>query len=63
MNWYWLGDKSTYLIPIDEISFNTSLLGNHPSIEAIRNYLDEIGIPSCGRFGEWKYIRYHAAGE
>ena len=43
----WLIDKDTiYLVPIKDISMNEPGLGNHPSVESIKSYLDDVGKES-----------------
>lgn len=43
MDWYSDNWQDVYRIPIEEISFNTAVLGNHPTVESIKIFLDSIG--------------------
>lgn len=44
--------KEARLIPYANVIFDHE---RAPNLEIVHNYLDEIGIPYCGRYGEWGY--------
>ena len=31
-------------------------LDREPAVKTVHNYLDEIGIKYCGRYGDWGYL-------
>lgn len=45
--------KNAWASPYANVIFDLERAKN---LQIVHGYLDEIGIPYCGRFGEWKYI-------
>ena len=45
--------KNAWASPYANVIFDLERAG---SLEIVHGYLNEIGIPYCGRYGEWKYI-------